>query len=498
MISEVKTLCHVGLNVFEVLCQCHISNGLPIFNIVGMADKSIQESKERVRVVLNELSKYDEDISYPYARITVNLAPAEVVKKGNQYDLAIILGILNYQGYIPKESLENSFFLGELSLDGSVNQVNSIVSYCLYLNEKYPNCKIYIPAGNELEASYLTNGNIYSVSNITEIIEMLKGKKTLIPIKTKIDNTEGYQDVDVSLEDVIGQLQGKRAIEISAAGGHNLLMIGEQGSGKTLLSRVLNSLLPTMDRTELLEVAKIRSLVGEPTASIMSPYRPFRSPHHTSSMISIIGGGNKIVPGEITKAHNGVLFLDELTEYDKRTLDSLRQPLEDKVINISRVNHTITYPCNFQLIATMNPSNKGGFENNKDIQANSGMKKVSGPILDRFDLQLKIYKPKNMDLNSNIKTSTTEVRARITSARKIQLARLGQGKNNSSMTISQINEFCVLTHTAKEILDVNHSNGNISMRSLHKILKLSRTIADLDGKELIEDVHLYEALSLRF
>jgi magnesium chelatase family protein len=498
MIARVKTLAHIGLSVQVVTCECHVMNGMPIFNIVGMADKSIQESRDRVRVVLKELSNYDENIFFPFTRITVNLAPSEIVKKGNQYDIAILLSILSCQGNITNEMLENYFFLGELNLDGSIKKIDNIVSYCLYLNEFYPNCKIFIPVDNQEEASYLTNGNIYSVSHIHEILDYVKANKTPIPIEPKVINDSSFSDGSVMFEEIIGQKLAKRAITICAAGGHNMLMIGEQGCGKTLLSRALQSILPNLKKSELIEVAKIRSLIGTQTSEIMSVVRPFRAPHHTSSMISLMGGGAKITPGEVTKAHKGVLFLDELTEYDKRTLDSLRQPLEDKIINISRATGTVTYPCQFQLIATMNPSTKGSFENKKDIQSNSGMKKISGPILDRFDLQLKMFKPKNLDINSTNKTSTELIRQQVTTATQAQASRLGEGNKNSNMTISQINQHCTLNEETTLLLAEFRDSLDLSMRSYHKILKVARTIADLEGRDMIGENDIVEALQFRF
>ena len=498
MIARVKTLAHIGLQVQEITCECHVMNGIPVFSIVGMADKSIQESRDRVRVVLKELGNYDENIFFPFTRITVNLAPAEIVKKGNQYDIAIILSILSCQGYITNEVLDNCFFLGELNLDGSIKKIDNIVSYCLYLNEFYPNCKIYIPSDNMEEASYLTNGNIYSVNNMNEILDYIRTKKTAVPIQPKLINDSSFTDGSVMFEEIIGQQLAKRAITICAAGGHNMLMIGEQGCGKTLLSRALQSILPNLKKEELIEVAKIRSLIGTNTSEIMSVIRPFRSPHHTSSMVSLMGGGAKITPGEVTKAHKGVLFLDELTEYDKRTLDSLRQPLEDKVINIARASGTVTYPCQFQLIATMNPSAKGSFENKKDIQSNSGMKKISGPILDRFDLQLKMYKPKNIEITNKIVTSTSELRESIITALEAQSTRLGEGNKNANMSITQINEHCTLTPESTLLLAEYKDSLDLSMRSYHKILKVSRTIADLEGRTLIGEGDIVEALQFRF
>lgn len=495
MITKVKTLAHVGLVVTEVICECQIANGLPVFNIVGMADKNIQESKERVRVVLNELTNYDEKIYYPYSRITVNLAPAEMVKKGNHYDLAILIAILEQQGYFEKLDLTKYFFLGEISLDGSINRIDNIINYCLFLNEYFPKSIIFLPQENSKEASYLTNGNIYTVSHINQILDILKNKSSLLPVAKENLNVEEFFETENSFEDIIGQKQAKRAVEIATAGGHNLLLVGEQGSGKTLLVRTMQSILPSLDSDELIEVAKIRSLVGLKAKDILSPFRPFRNPHHTSSLVSIIGGGNKITAGEITKAHLGILFLDELTEFNKYTLDSLRQPLEDKIVNIARANSTVSYPCNFQLIATMNPSSKGSFEKNIKLEANSGMKKISGPILDRFDLQVKMFKPKNLNQIPKDKTTTQELRTRITIATQIQRKR---GVKNSNLNLSQIKTFCVLDEISNTVLEQFQNDKDLSMRGYHKILRVARTIADLDNSNNIEYRHVIESLQFKF
>jgi magnesium chelatase family protein len=498
MIARVNTLAHFGLNIKEVGCECHIGNGMPVFNIVGMADKSIQESRDRVRVVLSELSSFDDNIYFPFTRITVNLAPAELIKKGNQFDLAILLSILTFQGYLNQEIIKDYFFLGELSLDGSIKRIDNIVSYCLYLNEHFPTAKIFLPVDNEIEASYLTNGNIYAVSHVSDIINIVKNNKAILPIKSAAIDTGDFTDGSIMFEEVIGQQLAKRAIEIAAAGGHNLLMIGEQGSGKTLLSRALQSILPNLNKIELIEVAKIRSLIGINAKEIMSSIRPYRSPHHTSSMISMMGGGAKITPGEVTKAHKGVLFLDELTEFDKRTLDSLRQPLEDRVINIARASGTVTYPCQFQLIGTMNPSSQGSFENVKNISRNSGMKKISGPILDRFDLQVKMFKPKTLEIKNKLVTSTEEIRQRVKNAVTKQNLRFCSLKNNANMTISEVNQYCILSEEAFETLNDYKDNMDLSMRSYHKVLKVARTIADLASRDQIIIDDIVEALQFRF
>jgi magnesium chelatase family protein len=494
MIAKVKTLASTGMDVNEVVCESSVLNGMPIFTMVGMAEKSVQESKERIRVVLRELEHYDENITFPLSRITVNLAPAEVIKKGNHYDLAITIALLISQNYIDNKLIEEFVFLGELNLDGTIKRINNIVNYCLFLNEHYPTSTIILPKDNEEEVSYFTNGNMYGFNKITEVIEFIKNK-TGKPIQ-KNTNFNFTVDDKYSIDDIIGQPIAKRALVVAAAGGHNLLMVGEQGSGKTLLAKTMQSLLPPLTTKEVIEVAKIRSLVGVNHQEIMSLNRPFRTPHHTASMISILGGGSKVQPGEVTLAHKGVLFLDELTEFDKRMLDSLRQPLEDNCISISRVNGKIKYPASFQLIATMNPSSKGGFQTS-NLTDNPAFKKISGPILDRFDIQLMLYKPSRQDLERVRSKDHNAYHDLITNAISVQEKRYDSQKRNSEMTISEINKYCKLSEEANNYLLDYKEKKDLSLRGFHKILKLARTIADLTSSASIEKVHIIEASMFR-
>ncbi len=493
MIAKVKTLASIAMEVNEVICESSVLNGMSMFNMVGMADKSVQESKERIRVVIKELNEYDENISFPLTRITINLAPAEVVKKGNHFDLAVTLALLVSQGYLDNKTLDNCFFLGELNLDGTIKRINNVVNYCLFLNEFYPNCTVILPNDNAKEAAYFTTGNMYGFDNIRDVIEFVKNRKAK-PIE-RSTNLDFKRNTEFSLNDIIGQQLAKRALVIAAAGGHNMLMVGEQGSGKTLLAKTLQSLLPPLSKSEIIEVAKIRSLVGVNPAELMSLNRPFRAPHHSASTISILGGGSKVSPGEVTLAHKGVLFLDELTEFDKRMLDSLRQPLEDKYIAISRVNAKIIYPASFQLIATMNPSSKGGFVS-QNLLENPAFKKVSGPIMDRFDIQLMLYKPTRLDLE---KKAVDEIdhNKMIENAISIQELRFGALKRNSEMSVSEINKYCNLDENAENYLLDYKEKRNLSLRGFHKILKLARTIADLVGSENIEKPHIIEASMFR-
>jgi magnesium chelatase family protein len=503
MISKIKTLTHLGLSVIQVQAECHIMNGQPVFNLVGMAEKSVSESKERIRVIINELGKNNKDIKFPFTRITINLSPAEIVKRGNQYDLAILLSMLAYQDVIPNKEgvLDKYIFLGELGLDGQLKKINNIVNYCLFIQEKLKDYTIFIPQDNALEASFLTAGNIYAVNNVHQIIDELNNPGTLKALEKKELNLEAHLEEEVvDLADIVGQMQAKRALEICAAGGHNLLMLGEAGSGKTLLSKAIRGIIPTLEQKELLEVAKIRSLMGLSSEQILSPLRPFRCPHHSASNVALLGGGKKIDAGEVTKAHLGILFLDELTEFDKKTIDSLRQPLEDKQISVARASGSTTYPCNFQLIATLNPSFSGGFENQNDTKKNSGIKKISGPILDRIDIQLKVFRPKNQDIINNANKKEVEnsksVRKRVVIARQIAFDRAN--KANSDLSISEINKYCQLDQQTNTKILAFIEQKSISMRSYHKILKVARTIADLDGSTGIELSHMVEALQYRF
>jgi magnesium chelatase family protein len=497
MIKKIKTLTHFGLSCLEVIAEANITNGKSIFSLVGMAEKSIIESRDRLRVVIEELGKIDRKIRFPLGRITVNLAPAEVVKRGNQYDLAILLSMISCMGYLDDNKTKNCIFLGELALDGSIKRINNMVNYCLYAREHYQDHKIFIPFDNMLEASFLTLGNIYAINHVQEIIEELLHPGTLTPITKNISQIVSNKVSDCTDFSLIkGQEVAKKAMIISATGGHNLLMIGEAGSGKTLLARTMQDLLPDLSESELMEVAKVRSLSGLKSEQILDPKRPFRSPHHSASTVSLLGGGKKIEPGEVTKAHYGVLFLDELSEFDRKTIDSLRQPLEDSVITIARASGVVTYPCNFQLLATMNPSFGGDFENDQNLKKNSTVKKISGPILDRIDLQIRIFRPTtDQILAKTISYTTLEAKNKINQAYKIQIER--QGTVNANLTIAQINQFCALESKTEKLIKQFIQVKNISMRSYHKILKVARTIADLKGKQDIEMEDLSEALSYR-
>ncbi|MGL4758268.1 MAG: YifB family Mg chelatase-like AAA ATPase [Patescibacteria group bacterium] len=495
MLARIKTLCSTGIDVYDVDCEASITNGLPNFTIVGLAEKSIQESKERARVVLKGLEEVDERIEYPLKRIVVNLAPAEIVKRGNQYDLAFVISILVAQGYIQSDLVEDCIFLGELNLDGSIKKVNNIVSYLLHCNNNHPSKKIIIPQDNIEEAEILTNGNVFCFNKIKDLVEFLIKNENKYQVEKKPLH-DSIIESEYCINSIIGQTIGKRAIEIAAAGGHNLLLIGEQGSGKTLLAKTLESLLPNLNHREMLEVSRIKSMIGLVGKEIVSNWRPFRSPHHTASTVAILGGGSKVSPGEISLAHNGVLFLDELTEFDKRLLDSLRQPLEDQKVSISRANGKVTFPAAFQLIATMNPSFEGGFISRK-LEENKEFKKISGPILDRFDIQLQIFKPSNLDIKNKSKENPGIIRDRIKKAFFIQSKRFSCQKRNSQMTIHEIDLYCILDREANEYLLQFRENKNLSMRGFHKVLKLARTIADLDESLNIQKKHIIEATQFR-
>lgn len=502
MLSIVKSMSLIGLDGYLVDVQVDVSAGIPCWDVVGLPDISVKESRERVRTAIKN-SGYD----MQSRKIVVNLAPADIKKEGSFFDLPIAIGILACSGEVNEENIKGSVFIGELSLDGKLNKVNGILPMCIEA-KKLGIKKVIIPMENTKEAAVVNELEIIGANYLKEVIQYLNGGKELID--TKIDVSELFNNnkqYGLDFSEVKGQENIKRALEIAAAGGHNCLLIGTPGSGKTMMARRIPSILPDLTFEEALETTKIHSIAGKIGKDVaLITTRVFRAPHHTISGVSLIGGGRIPKPGEISLAHNGVLFLDELPEFNKNTLEVLRGPLEDRVVTISRVNASLTYPCNFMFVASMNPC-PCGFYGSQDKECTCSpqaiskyMGKISGPLLDRIDIQVEVYPVKYQKLESNEKVeSSQKIKERVNNARTIQQQRYSAEKifSNSQLTPKLIDKYCKLDEKGKELLEIAFNKLKLSARAYGRILKVARTIADLENKKDIESTHIAEAIQYR-
>lgn len=498
MVSKIRSLGLGGISGYEVSVECYLSGGLPCFEIVGLPDAAVKEARERVRAAVKNCG-----VKFPVSRITVNLAPANTKKAGTVYDLPVMLGILAAAGYI--EPLpEDSAFFGELSLSGELRPVTGALPMALAA-ERIGIPKLFVPADNAPEASYAAGVAVYPVSDVNQLLNHLNGTELIAPAEPKEPVPVYPQTLDFS--EVKGQDNVKRALEVAAAGGHNILLVGPPGAGKSMLSKRLPTILPDMSRDEMLECTEIHSVMGltDKDNPIVTT-RPFRAPHHTISATAMAGGTSNPKPGEISLAHNGVLFLDELPEFNSDVLESLRQPLEDGQVTISRANASMTYPCRFMLVCAMNPCRCGwyGHPSRRCTCSESSVQKyherLSGPLLDRIDMIIEVPSLEYDELRDKPRAETSAViRARVNAARAIQQKRYaGTGTEcNAYIGSKQLEKYCSLDAACEKLMKDAYDCLGLTARSYDRILRVARTIADLAGSESIERLHLAEAIQYR-
>ena len=488
-----------GIDGYTVTVEADISRGVPFMNIVGLPNASVKESKDRIKSAIE-----NSGLSFPKQKIVINLSPSDIKKDGSHFDLPIALCILSSEHNIINEKYQKSAFIGELSLNGEIVGVKGIVPFIVHARDNKDIERVFVPYDNINEAEIVEGVEVIAVKNLLEILAFLKGDLHIEKVTSKSRKVSSEYEYDFL--DIKGAMLAKRACEICASGNHNMLMIGAAGSGKTLIAKRLTSIMGNLTEDEYLDVSRIYSGTGCINDDILNRKKPFRSPHHTVTMKALIGGGSSSTPGEVVLAHKGVLFLDEMLEFDKKTLEALRQPIEDKVVTISRIKNVNTYPCDFLLVACCNPCPCGNYNNPykeckcPEYRIQNYLSRASTPLLDRFDIFVEMVPSKLREIRDDISIESSEtIRNRVLEAKKIQEERYKNENfyHNDAIPARLVEEFCKLTFDAEVFLDMIFKKNKLSMRGYHKLLRVARTIADLEKSGDIGLEHISEAYSFR-